>query len=117
MVESLPYVDEVIAENCWEQKVDDIIKNEIDIVVMGSDWAESDKFDYLKEYCEVVFLPRTPGISTTEIKQELGIEVDTGDIVFDTDPSKLQAALNQIQIDVSTIEELGSIGTSLKLKK
>ena len=71
MVESLPYVDLVIPENSWDQKVNDIISNDIDIVVMGSDWAGSDKFDYLKQYCEVIFLPRTPGISSTEIKQVL----------------------------------------------
>ena len=43
----------------------------IDVVVMGSDWAGSDKFDYLQEYCEVKFLDRTPGISTTQIKKDL----------------------------------------------
>ena len=46
----------------------------VDIVVMGSDWAGSDKFDYLKEYCEVVYLDRTEGISTTKIKKDLGLQ-------------------------------------------
>ena len=41
---------------------------------MGSDWAGSDKFDYLKEYCDVVFLERTPGVSTTQIKNDLQLQ-------------------------------------------
>lgn len=69
IVEALKYVDEVISENNWEQKIDDIKNNNIDIFVMGNDWTG--KFDFLKEYCEVVYLPRTDGISTTEIKDKL----------------------------------------------
>ena len=64
MLESVRYVDEVIKENNWEQKIEDIKKYNIDIFVMGDDWEG--KFDYLKEYCEVIYLPRTEGISTTE---------------------------------------------------
>ena len=45
--------------------------NEIDIFVMGDDWKG--KFDFLKDYCEVVYLPRTEGISTSKIKQDLGL--------------------------------------------
>lgn len=71
MLEAVRYVDLVIPENNWEQKIDDVKDYKIDVVVMGDDWAGSDKFDYLKEYCEVKFLDRTPGISTTKIKQEL----------------------------------------------
>lgn len=69
MLESVKYVDEVIKENSWEQKIEDIKKYNIDIFVMGNDWKG--KFDYLQEYCEVVYLPRTEGISTTEIKENL----------------------------------------------
>ena len=72
VVESIRYVDLVIPESSWDQKLDDVKRYEIDIVVMGDDWADSDKFDYLKEHCELVFLPRTDGISTTEIKADLG---------------------------------------------
>jgi glycerol-3-phosphate cytidylyltransferase len=72
IVEAIRYVDLVIPEESWEQKIDDIKKYDIDIVVMGDDWAGSDRFDYLKEYCELVFLPRTEGISTTGIKEDLG---------------------------------------------
>ena len=74
MLEAIRYVDLVIPENTWEQKPEDIRKYEVDVVVMGDDWAGSDKFDYLQEYCEVVYLPRTPGVSTTKIKQELHLQ-------------------------------------------
>lgn len=60
MLEAIRYVDLVIPENNWEQKANDVTEYHIDTVVMGSDWAGSDKFDYLKDYCEVVFLERTP---------------------------------------------------------
>ena len=74
MLEAIRYVDLVIPENNWEQKIDDIKDYKIDVCVMGSDWAGSDKFDYLKEYCEVVFLERTPGISTSMIKNDLQLQ-------------------------------------------
>lgn len=71
MLESVKYVDEIIPEKDWEQKVNDIQKYDIDVVVMGGDWAGSDRFEYLKEYCEVVYLERTENISTTQIKESL----------------------------------------------
>ncbi len=74
MLEAVRYVDLVIPEENWEQKIDDVKKYEIDTLVMGDDWAGSDKFDYLKEYCEVIYLPRTEGVSTTKIKKELGLQ-------------------------------------------
>ena len=74
MLEAIRYVDLVIPENNWEQKVQDIKDYKIDVCVMGSDWAGSDKFDYLKEYCDVVFLERTPGVSTTQIKNDLQLQ-------------------------------------------
>ncbi len=64
----------VIPEKTWEQKLDDVKEYKVDVVVMGSDWAGSDRFDYLKEYCEVVYLDRTEGISTTKIKNDLGLQ-------------------------------------------
>lgn len=73
LLESIKYVDMIIPEETWEQKIDDIKKYDIDVVVMGNDWAGSDKFDYLKEFCEVVYLERTPEISTTKIKSDLKI--------------------------------------------
>lgn len=66
-MKSIKYVDEVIVEESWEQKYTDIIDHNIDVFVMGDDWEG--KFDELKEYCEVVYLPRTDGISTTKIKR------------------------------------------------
>ena len=73
MLEAIRYVDLVVPEESWEQKIEDVKKYDIDIVVMGSDWAGSDRFDYLKEYCEVAYLPRTEGVSTTKIKEELNL--------------------------------------------
>ena len=74
MLEAIRYVDLVIPENNWEQKINDVKEYKIDVVVMGSDWAGSDKFDYLKDYCEVVYLDRTEGISTTKIKKDLKLQ-------------------------------------------
>ena len=69
MLEAIRYVDLVIPEESWEQKTTDVDKYQIDVFVMGDDWAG--KFDFLKPQCEVVYLPRTPEISTTKIKRDL----------------------------------------------
>lgn len=69
ILKSIKYVDEVIVEESWDQKIIDIQDRDIDVLVMGDDWEG--KFDFLKEYCEVVYLPRTKGISTTKIKKDL----------------------------------------------
>lgn len=69
MLEACRYVDLIIPENNWEQKITDIKKYDVDIFVMGDDWQG--KFDFLNDYCEVVYLPRTPNISTTQIKEYL----------------------------------------------
>lgn len=74
MLEAIKYVDLVIPEENWEQKLNDVLDYKVDIVVMGSDWADSDKFDYLKEHCELVFLARTDGVSTTQIKKDLKLQ-------------------------------------------
>jgi len=66
---AIRYVDHVIPETTWDQKIRDVQENEIDIFVMGDDWAG--KFDFLQDHCRVVYLPRTPGISTTGIKEDL----------------------------------------------
>jgi len=70
ILEAIRYVDEVIPETCWEQKIDDVVRNRVSVFVIGEDWKG--KFDFLKPYCEVVYLPRTEGISTTRIKTDLG---------------------------------------------
>ena len=69
LIESLDYVDKVIPEDNWDQKVTDIQDNDIDIFVMGDDWEG--KFDELKEFCEVVYFPRTKGISSTKLRSIL----------------------------------------------
>ena len=70
LLEAVRYVDLVIPEENWEQKISDVQLYQVDTFVMGDDWAG--KFDFLKEYCEVLYLSRTPEISTTQIKKELG---------------------------------------------
>lgn len=74
MLEAIRYVDLVIPEENWSQKIDDIKKYQVDLLVMGDDWSDSEKFTSLKEYCEIRFLPRTKGISTSKIKRELHLQ-------------------------------------------
>lgn len=69
ILESIRYVDKVIPEQDWKQKIEDVKKYNIDIFVIGDDWKG--EFDFLKDYCEVVYLPRTEGISTSIIKDDL----------------------------------------------
>lgn len=69
ILEAIRYVDKVIIEDSWEQKKDDIKKYAVDTLIMGSDWEG--QFDYLRRSCEVIYLPRTSGISTSKIKQDL----------------------------------------------
>ena len=71
LVESVRYVDLVIPEKSWDQKINDILDFKIDVFIIGDDWEG--EFDYLKQYCEVIYLKRTPEISTSKIKKELGI--------------------------------------------
>ncbi|MGE7906140.1 glycerol-3-phosphate cytidylyltransferase [Peribacillus sp. NPDC094092] len=75
ILESIRYVDEVIPEDNWEQKREDIVREGVDIFVMGDDWKG--EFDELSEVCEVVYLPRTIGISTSQIKDDL-LQVTNG---------------------------------------
>lgn len=67
-VKATGYADEVIIEDYLGQKIDDIQKYDVDIFAIGSDWVG--KFDYLNEYCKVVYLPRTEGISSTQLRAE-----------------------------------------------
>ncbi|SLL08375.1 Glycerol-3-phosphate cytidylyltransferase [Mycobacteroides abscessus subsp. abscessus] len=69
ILEAIRYVDEVIVENDWDQKIRDVVDHNIDVFVMGDDWKG--KFDFLQDYCEVVYLPRTDGISTSKIKTDI----------------------------------------------
>lgn len=72
IVEAIRYVDLVIPENNWEQKIDDIKKYNIDIFTMGDDWQG--KFDFLEEYCKVVYLERTRDISSTILKEIISLK-------------------------------------------
>ena len=93
ILEACRYVDLVIPENDWEQKIDDVKKYQADIFVMGDDWKG--KFDFLKEEgVEVVYLPRTPEISSSKIKKDLydanavDSESKTSHDDINTDPGK-----------------------------
>jgi len=69
IVRNIKCVSKVIAEESWEQKVEDIKRHEVDIFAMGDDWEG--KFDFLEPHCEVLYLPRTKDVSTTELKVAL----------------------------------------------
>lgn len=69
IVQAIDCVDLVIPEQSWEQKISDVKKYEVDIFAIGNDWEG--EFDFLKEYCEVIYLDRTQNISTTNLKKSL----------------------------------------------
>ncbi|QLZ58317.1 adenylyltransferase/cytidyltransferase family protein [Citrobacter freundii] len=69
ILEHLICVDLVIPETNWEQKIDDVLKYNVDVFVMGHDWEG--KFDFLSQYCEVQYLKRTENISSTMIKKHI----------------------------------------------
>ena len=71
LVASCKYVDQVFPEENWDQKKTDIIKYSADVFVMGDDWTG--KFDFLSEFCKVIYLPRTPNVSTTDIKGAMSV--------------------------------------------
>lgn len=71
LVRSVRFVDEVIAESNWDQKISDVEQHKVDLFVMGSDWQG--KFDFLKPHCEVVYLPRTDNVSSTELKKAIQV--------------------------------------------
>ncbi len=72
VVAALRVVNKVIPEVNWEQKTDDVLKYQCDLMVMGDDWLG--RFDFLKQYCEVLYLPRTEGISTTIIRETMPVK-------------------------------------------
>lgn len=69
IISSIKYVDLVIPEFHWDQKINDVDKFQVDKFFMGDDWLG--KFDFLKPHCEVIYLPRTENISSTEIKHTI----------------------------------------------
>ena len=68
-LKAIKYVDLIIPENNWEQKIEDVKKNYVDIFTMGDDWEG--EFDFLSEFCEVHYLKRTPSISSTMIRSKI----------------------------------------------
>lgn len=73
-LEALRIVDLVVPERNWEQKTSDVQLYQADVFAMGDDWEG--KFDFLKDYCEVVYFPRTPSISSTQIRRAMGIAAE-----------------------------------------
>lgn len=71
MISAIRYVDKVIEQSSFEQKRDDVLNYKVDILVSSEDWLG--KYDYLKELCEVIYLPRYPDISTTKVRKDLKI--------------------------------------------
>lgn len=69
LLESIRYVDLVIPESSWEQKAEDVNLYQVDTFLIGDDWEG--EFDFLKDQCEVIYLPRTPEISTSQIKLDI----------------------------------------------
>jgi glycerol-3-phosphate cytidylyltransferase len=84
---SCKYVSDVFPENCWDQKPIDIKRYDAKIFAMGDDW--SGKFDELMNFCEVVYLPRTEDISTTDIKKSLST-------LKDNELDKLESSLHDV---------------------
>lgn len=80
MLEAIRYVDLVIPEENWDQKINDVKKYYIDAVVMGSDWAGNEKFEILRPYCDVIYLERTEGVSTSKIKKDLGLQAPKNNV-------------------------------------
>jgi glycerol-3-phosphate cytidylyltransferase len=99
IVSSCKQVDKVIPEQNWSQKINDIRDNHVDVFVMGDDWKG--KFDDLKSYCEVVYLERTAGISSTKIRMLAGVTLESTLLV------ELKRASQILASTVQKFEELG----------
>jgi glycerol-3-phosphate cytidylyltransferase len=96
IIHALACVDEIFPEDDWEQKEGDIFKFKASVLVMGDDWRG--KFDHLKSACDVVYLPRTVGISTTEVKKALSaLKADT--------ITELQRGLDALQSVVAQLAD------------
>lgn len=95
IVAGLAVVDAVLVEDCWEQKADDIRAYSASVLGMGADWTG--RFDFLKDRCEVVYLPRTTGISSSEVKAALRV-------LDDSHVNDLKKALDVISSIVGRLE-------------
>lgn len=78
IVEAIKYVDLVIKEENWEQKKSDILKHNVDIFTIGDDWKN--KFNDFTDLCDVIYLQRTDGISTSKIKQDLSLDKENDEV-------------------------------------
>lgn len=126
-VKATGYADEVIIEDYIGQKIDDIQRYDVDIFAIGSDWVG--KFDYLNEYCKVVYLPRTEGVSSTQLRAEtqsivrIGVVgsgriarrfvpeagvVDGAEVNAVYNPDKMEADAFSSQFDISSFSEYDS---------
>lgn len=76
VVGALKYVDEIIPEYDWNQKIDDIKKYDVDVIVMGGDWKGDERFESLKEYCEVAYVDRIEPWSSTNFRKHVNDYVD-----------------------------------------
>lgn len=108
--------DEIIIEEYEGQKIDDVRRLDIDVFAIGSDWIG--KFDYLKEYCDVVYLERTLGVSSTEIRSEkrevrLGL---IGDSVFLNKVFRESKFVNGIKVTALLSDNISLIENELKNK-
>ncbi len=111
-VKATGIADEVFPEEYIGQKIDDIKRNNIDIFVIGSDWQG--KFDYLNEYCKVIYLPRTEGVSSTMIRS--GHTICIGTIGSDPSMEKLAAVSKQVdgvEMGKAIFDEEYSVGNTL----
>jgi glycerol-3-phosphate cytidylyltransferase len=98
IVGSCKYVDRVIPENNWNQKSSDIREFGVHTLVMGDDW--NGKFDHLSDFCEVVYLSRTPGISSSRVRML------SGSLLKDSLVEDLKSATNLLHSVVSRFEDL-----------
>lgn len=96
MLEAVRYVDLVIGESRWDQKVDDIRRYHVDTVVMGSNWEGSGRFEYLRDYCELVYLPSTPGMSTNKIRRDLLADAVTAPGTHPNEPEPVTTQLTAL---------------------
>lgn len=99
IVSSCKYVDLVIPEECWEQKINDVKHYNVKIFGIGDDWKG--EFDFLEEYCDVVYLSRTAYVSTTSIKKDLS-KID------DTSIDNLKKTLN-IALEIANAIDAGFV--------
>ena len=115
-VKATGIADEVIVEEYEGQKIDDILRYDVDIFAIGSDWEGY--FDYLKEYCQVVYLERTPGVSSSELRSErrelrLGL---VGDSLFLNKFERESHYVNGVRIEGLCTSSMQNEGLSNELK-